>query len=251
MHKSNSARSIKETLVAIIGAIVFVACSASAGGNQDPSDSFSIVRLNVVDDAGDVSIEISKGDESAFGGPNGAIDLISVDLEVSPQGLTVGFTMADAPAYVAPTVFGPTSSLDQVYSYFVYLETDNDGVFDYRLMATNNYDTGKWEGEFLANSGQVIGGTEFPGKVEVRGNSLVVTFDDPFVNILGENWAVCPAIELSYDSVANEIPSGGDLADFSGWAIYTDEIQGIDGAPRCLSGFTAPFLINRSEVVPN
>jgi hypothetical protein len=242
---------MRATLWLIAGFFLVVACSGPAEVKPGNSNLTPLVYLTVIDSPGDVSADFSKGDEKMFDVTGEAIDLTSVQVEAYPGTLAVSFTMAETPAYRVPTTFGPESSVDQVYSYFVYLETDGDGVFDYRLMATNNYDTGKWEGEFYSVRGELMGGKDFPGTVSAHGNVIDLYLNDPLLSILGEKWAICPGSELAYNSVFNIIPNGAELADYSGWATYTDAVQGSKEAPKCLEGFLAPIVIKRSEISPN
>jgi hypothetical protein len=209
--------------------------------------------VEAMDPEGDVVFEYSKGDRLKVERSEANVDILQAKVSVSSLLLTVTFQTSSAPIYVSPTSFESDGIVDRVYSYFAYVETDGDGSFDYRLSATNNYDTGIWEGEFWALKGNygILGGVDFPGFVLVSGNTIEIRLKEPLRFIDGAVWALCPGAEFSYSKSADEVPAGANFADYIWNGSSEDLVVGGSSAQLCMTSHPAPIIVNRSDIPGN
>jgi len=208
------------------------------------------VSYKVSDAVSDTTFDHSEGDEKNVEEASTTVDLVSAELLISVDSLTATITLAAPPQYVAPTTFEVDAIVDRIYTFYFYFDTTGDGSFDYRLSATNDYDTGAWAGELWANLDQQrhVGGSEFPGLVYASGSSITIYVPTPFDVIPGDTWAVCPGAEFSYSKVANSFPPNSNIADYIWNGTTEDTIVGSEGAPTCLMQHPAPIVVLKSEV---
>ena len=220
-------------------------------GSACSSPAVAVPVLYKVSDAvSDTTFDHSEGDEKKVEEASTTVDIVSAELLISVDSLTATITLAAPPQYVAPSTFEADAIVDRIYTFYFYFDTTGDGSFDYRLSATNDYDTGAWAGELWANLDQQrhVGGSEFPGLVYASGSSITIYVPTPFDVIPGDSWAVCPGAEFSYSKVANSFPPGSDLADYIWNGTTEDIIVGAESAPTCLSQHPAPIMVLKSEV---
>ena len=238
------------TVLVINRLSVFLAATLLIGAcsNAVPTEPIS---YKVSDVMSDTTFDYSDGDKKQVEKASTTVDILSAEMLVSVDSLMATITLAELPEYVAPSTFEADAIIDRIYTYYFYFDTTGDGSFDYRLSATNDYDTGTWEGELWTNTDHQwhAGGSEFPGIVYVSGSTISIYVSTPFDVIPGDTWAVCPGAEFSYSKVANSFPPGSDIADYIWNGTSEDTIVGAVGAPTCLWEHPAPIVILKSEVI--
>jgi hypothetical protein len=242
--------SVLSRLLVLILAVTVSACSTPLESSPPPPELTGSKTYQASDPENDVSLEFSKGDKDYVETAEGTVDIIGTSVTVSSEMMIARIETSMPLTYVPPTSFAQDAIVDRVFTYYFYLETTGDGSFDYRLSATNNYDTGMWEGEFWANGEEfsLTGGSEFSGFVVVDAASVEIHFPSPFGSISGELWAICPGAEFSYSKVANEVPDGSDLADFIWNGKSEDIVLGSDDSPTCIAEHFAPIVFQRSDL---
>jgi hypothetical protein len=226
----------------LVAALLGSACSSPAVAVP--------VSYRVSDAVSDTTFDHSEGDEKNVEEASTTVDIVSAELLISVDSLTATITLAAPPQYVAPSTFEVDAIVDRIYTFYFYFDTTGDGSFDYRLSATNDYDTGAWAGELWANLDQQrhVGGSEFPGLVYASGSSITIYVPTPFDVIPGDTWAVCPGAEFSYSKVANSFPPNSNIADYIWNGTTKDTIVGSEGSSTCLMQHPAPIVIIKSEV---
>jgi hypothetical protein len=240
---ARSALTSKALIILLAAVLLTSACSSAAVAEP--------VSYKVSDPMSDTIFDYSEGDNEKVESPSNTVDIVAAELLVSVDSMTATITLAELPQYVSPSTFETDAIVDRIYTYYFYFETTGDGSFDYRLSATNDYDTGAWAGELWTNTDQQwhAGGSEFPGLVYVSGSTIYIDVSTPFDLIPGDSWAVCPGAEFAYSKVANSFPPGSNIADYIWHGTTEDTVVGVEGAPTCLLGQPAPIIVLKSEVI--
>ena len=237
--------------------VTLTACSSATVyetlPTESPQQSLEPIVYEVIDPKGDVIFDNSKGDGQSVERAEKEIDLLGTTVSASSEWLIVSFKTVRASMYVAPTAFTTDAIVDRVFYYYVYIETDGDGSFDYRLAATNNYDSAEWEGE-LWETGEnfnILGGNEFPGFVQQSENTIDLYLMAPLRNLDGEVWAFCPGTEFAYTKTLNDVPAGAEYSDFIWNGSSKDLVEGTSDSQTCIAGHNASITVSKRDIVGN